>query len=307
MPSLPDRPLALDRRFVAAQGAAIAVPVLALVALGSTALALTAEDLARLSTQEEVLASGVQAERPRVDIERDVSLFVFRARRYEIDFADREGHTHHVRVREHDVSVAPLVVTGPPEVHYDPHDPTRVAVGFARQNVGAQYAAIVLLGAIGVALFGLAGWAFTRVSRTLRRARAASLQLTTTSARVTALERFHDSRGEPTGELRLVLALEQRSHEARDTYREHGEPAQIATVSARSRRLDLVTPAGDPPIFLDAVGSRVLVVRTASGEPVLVRRSGHPFALDASERDALTSGTFEPPPAARPAADVTLA
>ncbi len=295
MPSLPDRPLSLDRRFVVAQSFAIAIPVLALTTLGGSALVLTADDVSRLATQDLVRAEGVRAEHPRVDIERDLSFFVFRARRYEVAFDDAQGVAHHARVREHDVSIAPLIVTGPPEVHYDPNDPSRVAVGFARQNVGAQRAAVGLLGAVGLGFLALAAWALARFSRRLRQASAAARGLRTASAAIIALERSFDSRGDATGELRLVLALEDRVSESRDTYRERSEPAEVSVLGARARRIDVVTPAGDPPIFLDAASTRVLVATTPSGEPVLVRRSGHPFALSPAEREALTAGTFGPP------------
>jgi hypothetical protein len=295
MPSLPDRPLALDRRFVLAHATATSIPVLVLAALGSAALALSAEDVARLSTQDALHREGVRAEHPRVDIERDVSLFVFRARRYEVAFEDARGEPHHARVREHDVSLAPLVVTGPPDVRYDPRDPSRISVGFAHQNVGAQHAAVALLASIGLSFFALAGWALARVSRALRRARDAARRLDPASATVLAMERSFDSRGEPTGELHLVLALERRVREAHDSYRSHDATGETRAIDAHAPRLDLVTPADDPPIFLDPSGTRVLLATTTRGEPVLVRRSGHPFVLTDEERDALTAGAFGPP------------
>lgn len=302
MPSLPDRPLALDRRFVLAQASLVALPVLMLATLGSAALTLTAEDLARLSTQDVVRREGVRAEHPRVDVERDLSLFLFRARRYEVDFEDARGDSHHARVREHDVSIAPLVITGPPEVHYDPRDPSRIAVGFARQNVGAQHAAVALLGSVGLGFFLLAAWASVRLSRRLRSARSASHGLVAGSATVLSLEHSYDSRGEPTGELRLVLALERRVEESGDTYRARGASIDAHRIDGRSEQLVRTTPSSDPPIFLDASASRLLVV-TSRGEPVLVRRSGHPFVLAPEERDALAAGTFGPPRPASPRLD----
>ncbi|MBN8609085.1 MAG: hypothetical protein J0L92_00760 [Deltaproteobacteria bacterium] len=295
MPSLPDRPLVLDRRFVLAHATATAIPFLVLATLGGAALALSAEDLARLSMQDAIRRDGVRAEHARVDIERDVSLFVFRARRYEVAFEDAHGEAHRARVREHDVSIAPLVVTGPPDVRYDARDPSRISVGFAHQNVRAQHAAVALLAAVGVAFLALAGWALARVSRGLRHARDASRRLDAASGTVVSMERSFDSRGEPTGELRLVLALERRVRESHDTYRSHDASSEARVIDARSPRLDLVTPAHDPPIFLDPSGTRVLLATTARGEPVLVRRSGHPFVLTDEERDALTAGSFGPP------------
>lgn len=308
MPSLPERPLSLDRRFVASRVLAAALPAAGLAALGIAALSLTLDDAARLAQQDGIAAHGVRAEHPRVDIERDVSFFVFRARRYDVSFEDAHGTTHAQRVREHDVSVAPLVVEGPPEVHYDPSDPSRIAIGFARQNVGAQHAAIALLGGTGALFLALAGLALALFTRGLRRARAAGLSGRPGVAEVISLERSFDSRGELTGELHLTLAPMRAAAAAareHDTYRErarkaaHLEPSRGLSVSA-------ATPAGDGPVFLDAACSRVLVALTPSGEPVLVRRSGHPYRLEPSEQAELIASAHQPAPSPTNRADALV-
>jgi hypothetical protein len=296
MPSLPERPLSLDRRFVALRVLAATLPAAALAALGLAALSLTLDDAARLDEQDQIAAHGVRAEHPHVDIERDVSFFVFRARRYDVRFEDASGATHAQRVREHDVSVAPLVVEGPPEVHYDPSDPSRIAIGFARQNVGAQHAAIALLGVTGALFLGLAALALAFFSRGLRRARAGGLTGRAGVGEVLSLERSFDSRGELTGELHLTLAPMHASLEAHDSYRERaGRGAHLE--GSRTERSTAITPAGDEPVFLDAACTRVLVVMTRDAQPVLVRRSGHPYRLTPAEQSELTSGAHLPPAA----------
>ncbi|MFO0711178.1 MAG: hypothetical protein U0353_15125 [Sandaracinus sp.] len=294
MASLPTRPLALRRSFVVRHVAGAALPTLLLGALGVWALVLAGQDAARLATQDEVHARGVRAAHAEVDIERDLSLFVFRARRYEVRFRDGRGLEHHREVREHDVSLAPLVVEGPPDVRYLEDDPSRIAVGFARQNVGAQRLAIGLLASVGLVFLGLATFVLARASQSLRRARAASRAPQTDVAEVVSLDRSFDARGLATGELQLTLALTPRRIESRDTYRDRSNVLGQAR-GAGVTRLEAITPGDDPPVFLDTRASRVLVAMTSDGGAVLVRRSGHPFVLDDAEREALVEGAHAPP------------
>ncbi len=288
VPYLPERDLSLDRRFVARRLALALAPALGLSVLGGAAAALTWEDVTRLRAQEEIATQGVRAEHVRVDIERDVSFFLFRARRYEVSFADHGGHAHAMRVREHDVSIAPLVVEGPPEVRYDPHDPSRISVGFARQNVGAQWAAVTLLGSVAALCFALAGLVFRSLSRPWRRARgAARAGRAEHTARVVAAQASLDSAGQPTGEQHLVLALEPKLEEHLDSYRDHGVHVAFSSGRGSAVRFEIVTDAADPPCFVDPAGERVLVVSGADALPTVVRQSGHPFVLDETERREL--------------------
>lgn len=277
------RPVALAPRFVVAHALLTAVPTLLLALVGASAAHLAATDLQRLAEQEAVYAEGTLAAQPRVRIERDLSVSLFRARRYEVSFHDAQGRQHAAQVREHDLSVAPLLVEGPPQVHYDERNPSRVSVSFARQNVPAQEAAITLLGTVGAVFFALAAWAAAHFSRRLRRAWAAARTPLPGSARVVKLERSYDAHGEPTGELHLVLAGERSTREPLWSYRAHEQGPTSSSTDAR-RRTSVLTPATDPPIFLDAGCTRVLVAATRSGHAVLVRRSGHPFVLDEVER-----------------------
>jgi hypothetical protein len=292
--SSPRRPLPLDRRFVASSLLVAGLPAAALAALGAVALTLTLEDAERLRRQDEIMQWGQRAEHAEVDIERDLSFFVFRARRYEVRFEDAAGATHAGREREHDMSIAPLVVEGPPVVHYDPQDPSRFAVGFASQNLGAQHAAIALLGGVGALLLVLAAACFTFLTRGLRRALAAAAGGRAGVAEVVSLERSFDSRGEPTGELHLVIAPTQADQEAGDTYRDRADRDAHASEQRlpAGLRESVVTPADDGPVFLDEAGTRVLVVTTPHGEPVLVRRSGRPFRLAPHEQAALRRGVL---------------
>jgi hypothetical protein len=293
MPSLPERPLSLDRRFLAAHLIGACLPAAGLAALGIAALSLTLEDATRLREQDAIMAEGVRAEHARIDIERDVSFFVFRARHYDVSFEDMHGTTRAQRVREHDVSIAPLVIEGPPDVHYDPDDPERIAIGFARQNVGAQHAALALLGGTGALFLALAGLCLALFTRGLRRARAGGLTGRAAVAEVLSFERSVDSRGALTGDLHLTLAPMHELAEQRDTYRHRAGTAPQLEAS-RNVRATAITPADDGPVFLDAACTRVLVVIAPDTEPVLVRRSGHPYRLEAAELSELTSGAHLP-------------
>jgi len=285
---LPERDLSLDRRFVVSRLALALAPTLGLAALGAAGLVLTWEDVERLRSQDEIAARGIRAEHVRVDIERDVSFFLFRARRYEISFADDTGRAHSVRVREHDVSIAPLVVEGPPDVRYDPADASRISVGFARQNVGAQWAAVALLGSVATLFLALAGLVFRALSRTLRNARgAARAGRVERMARVVSSQDSLDSAGRPTGEQHLVLAIEQIAVEHLDSYRAHGVQTESRETREGAASFELVTDRADPPCFLDPAGDRLLVVTGAGTVPTVVRRSGHPFVLDERERREL--------------------
>jgi len=285
---LPERDLSLDRGFAARRLALALAPTLGLAALGGAAAVLTWQDVTRLRAQDEIATHGTRAEHARVDIERDVSFFLFRARRYDVSFADQGGHAHDIRVREHDVSIAPLVVEGPPEVRYDPADPSRISVGFARQNVGAQWAAVTLLGSVAALCFALAGLVFRALSRPWRAALgAARAGRAEHTARVVASQASLDSAGQPTGDQHLVLALEQRVDEHLDSYRAHGVDTEVARGLGSAASFDIVTDPADPPCFVDPAGERVLVVLGAGAFPVVVRQSGYPFALDESERRQL--------------------
>jgi hypothetical protein len=283
---LPHRKLALAPGFVASRLALALVPSAAIGALGLAGLGLAAADVNRLCTQDEIVAQGVAAAHPRVDIVRDASWMMFRARRYEIAFEDAAGRAHARTLREHDLSIAPLVVEGPPEVHYDPADPSRVAVGFARQNVRAQWAAVTLLGAVGALLAGCALALFARLSRPLRAAWRSRCAREERVARVISAEPFRDAAGVPTGVLELRLSLEAGDAMGAWGYREPAG-ATRARGPGSERALDIVTSAHDPPLYLDPAGRSALVVVSEGVPPVVVRRSGHPFVLSLEERAEL--------------------
>jgi hypothetical protein len=285
---LPQRKLALAPRFVAARLAVALVPSAAIGLLGLWGLGLAALDVHRLRTQDEIVARGVAAEHPRVDIVRDAAWMMFRARRYEVAFEDAEGRTHARTLREHDLSISPLVVEGPPEVHYDPADPRRVAVGFARQNVPAQWAAVMLLGTLGALAVALGLGLFVRLSRPLRAAWRSSVAREEKVARVVAAVPFRDAAGAPTGALQLRLSVEGEETIALGGYREAaGETRARGSGSGSGSALDLVTAADDPPLYLDASQQSALVVVGPGAPPVVVRQSGHPFVLSPRERAEL--------------------
>lgn len=289
---LPSRKLTLAPRFVAARLAVALVPSLPVAALGACALALGAEDAHRLLTQDDVAARGVEAAHPRVDIERDAALMMFRARRYEIAFEDARGQARHATVREHDLSIAPLVVEGPPSVRYDPEDPSRVSVGFATQNVRAQWAAVALLSGAGALALALASWLALRLSRPLRFAWSLATRRQERVAKVLAAQPLLDSGGARTGAVHLTLALDDASAAEAATYRDHAAHGSSATVrGARARPVQLVTSASDPPVYLDAreLAALVLVGQDGAGTPLVVRRSGHPFTLSSEERVTLAA------------------
>jgi hypothetical protein len=292
---LPQRKLTLARRFVAARLAVALAPSLPVAALGAWALSLAGEDAHRLLTQEELAAHGVEASHPRVDIERDAALMMFRARRYEVAFEDASGRAHSTTVREHDLSITPLVVEGPPHVRYDPEDPSRVSVAFARQNVRAQWAAVALLSSVGVLALAIAAWLALRLSRPLRAAWSLATRRQERIAKVLSSQPFLDSSGARTGALHLTLALEDGPVAETATYRAlsvHAEAPSAGSASRALRRpVEVVTSADDPPVYLGAREHAALVLTREDGEgaPLVVRRSGHPFVLTADERVELAA------------------
>lgn len=281
------RPVALKRGFLLRRLLVASVPASLALALGLAGLGLACEDAHRLLTQEDVVARGVRAPWARVDIVRDLSFSVFRARRYELEFKDLGGRIHRAVVRERDVALAPLIVEGPAVVHYLPSSPRRVAVSFARQNVGAQWCAVGVLGALGALAVMCAAMLGARLGRPIRAARAALKGGAWSVARVVRVRDSRDSSGVLTGERELTCVLEPRTGSA--GYRESGRLRAPSSASFR-----FVTSASDPPRYVDANGDRLWVLVAPSGVPVAVRRSGHPFRF----AGAATSST--PPPGARP-------
>ncbi|GAB4212763.1 MAG: hypothetical protein OHK0013_35900 [Sandaracinaceae bacterium] len=282
---LPQRTLALAPGFVVARLAVALVPSLALGALGIGGIGLAAADVARLLSQDAIVAEGVAAAHPRVDIVRDASWMMFRARRYEVSFQDARGDTHTHTLREHDLSIPVLVVEGPPEVHYDPRDPSRIAVGFARQNVRAQWAAVALLSTVGALAIAAALALLLRLSRPLLAAWRSTGAREEKVARVLSARPFHDASGAPTGALELELSIDSGECLGTWGYRQAAPvPHRRATPD---RTFVLVTAPHDPPIYLDASERSTLVVVGEGAAPVVVRRSGHPFVLSAEERAEL--------------------